>query len=475
MTNDRTQEKEDGFKLVDYWIIFVNNWYWFLLSVLIALGLAVLKILRTTPIYNSTTQLLIQDDKDGGSSMGGSIQDFSDLGLIKSNSNVNNEILTISAPIMMQQTVKRLQLDLQMSVKEKLHQKPLYNDAPVSLKLSAPLGTDNSFAFTLTPTGRGEATLSEFKRMGKVEETIETTIKARFGQTVKTPVGEVTINATPSWDDAFIGTPIYVNKYPVTAIGNMYAGRLAIGLADKEATVLNISIADEVPERGRDVLLTLIDVYNETWMKTKNRIAESTCEFINERLATITKELDDVDEQISDYKSNNLMPDVQAALAKDMQQSGKNFDNLLQLNNQLSMATFLRERLTDPNKANDLLPGNMGFNGSSLDQQITEYNRLMLDRSTYIETSDVNSPAVVDLDRRLAAQKTAIIRSVDNLIAQLHKQVANVEKSDAAINSQIASNPKQAKVLNSVQRQQKVKESLYIFLLQKRLKLHHLT
>ncbi len=468
MTNDRTQEKEDGFKLVDYWIIFVNNWYWFLLSVLIALGLAVLKILRTTPIYNSTTQLLIQDDKDGGSSMGGSIQDFSDLGLIKSNSNVNNEILTISAPIMMQQTVKRLQLDLQMSVKEKLHQKPLYNDAPVSLKLSAPLGTDNSFAFTLTPTGRGEATLSEFKRMGKVEETIETTVKARFGQTVKTPVGEVTINATPSWDDAFIGTPIYVNKYPVTAIGNMYAGRLAIGLADKEATVLNISIADEVPERGRDVLLTLIDVYNETWMKTKNRIAESTCEFINERLATITKELDDVDEQISDYKSSNLMPDVQAALAKDMQQSGKNFDNLLQLNNQLSMATFLRERLTAPDKAEELLPGNLGFSGSSLDQQIAEYNRLMLDRSTYIENSDANSPAVVDLDRRLAAQKTAIIRSVDNLIAQLHKQVANVEKSDAAINSQIASNPQQAKVLNSVQRQQKVKESLYIFLLQKR-------
>lgn len=468
MTNDRTQEKEDGFKLVDYWIIFVNNWYWFLLSVLIALGLAVLKILRTTPIYNSTTQLLIQDDKDGGSSMGGSIQDFSDLGLIKSNSNVNNEILTISAPIMMQQTVKRLQLDLQMSVKEKLHQKPLYNDAPVSLKLSAPLGTDISFAFTLTPTSRSEATLSEFKRWGKTEETINKTITVRFGQTVKTPIGDVTIAATPSWDDKFIGTPIYVTKYPVTAIGNMYAGRLSIGLADKEATVLNISIADEVPERGRDVLLTLIDVYNETWMKTKNRIAESTCEFINERLATITKELDDVDEQISDYKSNNLMPDVQAALAKDMQQSGKNFDNLLQLNNQLSMATFLRERLTDPNKANDLLPGNMGFNGSSLDQQITEYNRLMLDRSTYIENSDANSPAVVDLDRRLAAQKTAIIRSVDNLIAQLHKQVANVEKSDAAINSQIASNPKQAKVLNSVQRQQKVKESLYIFLLQKR-------
>ena len=102
------QEKEEGFKLVDYWVIFLNNWYWFALSVVIAMGLAVLKILRTTPIYNSTTQLLIQDDKDGGSNISGSIQDFSDLGLIKNNSNVNNEILTISAPIMMQQTVKRL-------------------------------------------------------------------------------------------------------------------------------------------------------------------------------------------------------------------------------------------------------------------------------------------------------------------------------------------------------------------------------
>lgn len=97
-----------------------------------------------------------------------------------------------------------------------------------------------------------------------------------------------------------------------------------MALSDKEASVLDLSISDESPDRAKDVLLTLIDVYNEKWVKDKNRMAESTSEFIEERLTNLTKELENVDEKISDYKSANLLPDIQASLAKDMQQSGKN-------------------------------------------------------------------------------------------------------------------------------------------------------
>ena len=197
-------------------------------------------------------------------------------------------------------------------------------------------------------------------------------------------------------------------------------------------------------------------------------MAESTSEFIEERLTNLTKELENVDEKISDYKSVNLLPDIQASLAKDMQQSGKNFDELLKLHNQLSMAKFLRERLDDKSKDDQLLPSNVGISAGGVESLVAEYNKLMLDRISYVENSSVNAPVVKDIDRRLSSQKMAIVRSLDNYVAQIQKQIDNVRASDEQINAQIASNPRQAKVLTSVQRQQTVKEALYIFLLQKR-------
>lgn len=465
MAKELETEREEGFNLKDYGMLFLAHWYWFVASVIVAVCIAAYYILSTTPIYTSSTQLLIRDNENGKASS--AVQDFKDLGLISSKTNINNEILTISAPILMQEVAERLHLDLQMQVDEGLHVRPLYNDAPITLNVSAPLGDGYAFSMVLTPLSQTKAELKEFWTSTDEAEN-KTVMTVDFGKTVKTPVGNLKVDRSPSWSDDYIGRPITINKYPVAAVGNLYASRLSVALSDKDATVLNLTITDEVPDRASDVLLTLVDVYNEKWVKDKNRMAESTSEFITERLEALTKELDDVDEQISDYKSTNLLPSVEASLAKDMQQSSKNLESLLELTNQLSMAQYLRERLSDESKTDQLLPSSMGLTSGGLESLISEYNKLMLNRISYVENSNENAPVVRDIDRRLASQKTAIIRSVDNLVEQLRKQIANVEANDATITSQIADNPKQAKILTSVQRQQKVKEALYIFLLQKR-------
>lgn len=462
----KEDEKVQGLSLEDYARIFLSHWYWFVLSAVIAVCLGVFYVLRTTPVYNRTAQLLIHDDKDGKGGVAGAIQDFKTLGLVSSNTNLNNEILTISAPDMMHEVVRRLHLDLQLAMKESLHDKPLYNDAPVRVSFAATPAEDLTFSFVVKAKSDKEVELYNFAMMG--EEPSSKVISASFGQPVKTPVGSLTIEPTPMWNGSAIGQEIYVNKYPLLAIGNLYNGRLNVSLSDKESTVLNLSMADEIPDRADDILLTLIDVYNENWVKNKNRMAESTKLFINERLENLTQELDNVDSRISDFKSTNLMPDVQSALAREMQQSGKNYENLLALTNQLSMADYMREHLMDKSKDNQLLPSNVGISNAGVENLIAEYNRMMLDRMSYVENSNEDAPAVRDIDRRLASQKTAVIRSIDNLIAQIKKQIANVESSDKAINEMIASNPRQVKVLNSVQREQSVKEALYIFLLQKR-------
>ncbi len=459
---EENKEREEGINLEQYGLLFLSHWYYFVGVVIITMAIGVMYILRTTPIYTRTTQLLIKNDEQGSS--GAALQEFKDLGLISTNTNINNEIITLSAPIMMESVARRLNLDTELLFEKGLRKYPLYNDAPVSIKYANTPDRDVFFSFKLHITSPNEAVISNIIIDNKsIEKSYTSQIDGDF---VRTPVGSIRILKTPSWNEQFVGRDILVNKYPLSQIGKMYSSRLSVALTNKDATVLNLTISDAIPDRADDILLTLIDVYNENWVKDKNRIAESTNAFINERLETITKELGEVDKDISDYKSKNLLPDLQATLAKDLSQSGKNYESLLTLSNQLSMTKFIRQHLSD--KENQLLPSNTGIPSSGLEAMIMTYNQLMLERNEYLSNTEEGSHIVQVIDRKLAAQKTAIVRSLDNLIVQIQQQINNIQKSEEEINTQIAQNPLKVRELQSVERQQKVKEALYIFLLQKR-------
>ncbi|MBR6482284.1 MAG: polysaccharide biosynthesis tyrosine autokinase [Bacteroidaceae bacterium] len=455
---------EETINWEEYLHLFLRKWYWFAASVLIALCVAVFHIMRTTPTYTRSTSLLIKDEEN--SKMNAAAQSFQDLGIIGVQKNINNEMLIISAPIMMHEVASRLQLDIELTTPESLHEHPLYNDAPITVKFTNRVPEESFMNFVITLKDNNSVLLSNFNVMG--EKHNSRSITAQLGQEVKTPAGLIKIEATPMFKEWPAGTEITLRKYPLSSVGKMYAGRLSVGLSDKDATIIQLTLTDEVTQRAEDVLLTLIDVYNEQWVKDKNRIAESTFQFISDRLDTISKELGNVDMDISEFKSRNLIPDVQAASARYLSESSKMQDNLLNLNNQLNMAKYIRNYLNDGNRQNQLLPANTGISNSGIEAQIQNYNEMLMRRDDLLANSSMQNSLVKDLTDRLAAQKMAITRSIDNLIVQLSGQIANVQLKENSTTAQIASNPQHERLLKSMSRQQNVKEALYIFLLQKR-------
>lgn len=462
---EKNLEKETAFDLEDLWALFLSHWHWFLGCVLLSLCVAVFYILRTTPMMTRSTQLLIREDDQQG--RGASVlQDFQSMGLLGGNTNIKNEVLSLSAPILMEHTVQRLHLDLQMQTMEGLHMKPFYNDAPLTLSFATPADNETGYSFTIRLKANDELVLSGFA--SEDFEMPEVEVRGKLGQSLKTPVGMIKIEKSPAWDNKLVGKEVQVVKYRLADIAKIYSQRLSVTLSDKDATVLNLTMTDEITERADDVLNTLIEVYNENWVRDKNRMAQSTSQFISDRLEAISKELGDVDQQISDYKSKNLLPDVDAILAKDIQQSGRNYESMLELSNQLAMAQYILDYMNDNSKKDQLLPSNTGIPSTGIENAITEYNRTMLNRNNFLENSSENTSFIQEMDRTLAQQKVSILRSLENLIEQIKGQIANIEKSDRDINSQIARNPGQAEQLMAIGRQQKVKESLYIFLLQKR-------
>lgn len=357
-------QEDDSFKLEEFGYILLAHWHWIILSVAIALGVAVLKILRTTPTYVQSTSLLIKSDdgKGGSSPINGLSQDFQNLGILASNTNINNEILTISAPVMMQEAVKRLHLELQMQVKNGLHTVPLYDNSPISL-LMPQANDDFMCSFKMRLNANQTAELWDFETINGLNEKH---ITIKMGEIARTPVGIIVLQATKYWKRNFTSDEIYVTKYPVKDIGNMYNSRLSVALSNKESTILDISIVDESKQRASDLLYKLIEVYNEQWLKDRNRVAESTFEFITQRLNTLSKELGDVDQKISDYKSQAMLPDMDAASSMYLTQSTKNNDQILTLRNQLSVARYIREYLADRSKYGQYLPTNTGVGSTGI-------------------------------------------------------------------------------------------------------------
>lgn len=460
----QTQIEEESLNIHDFLTLCLANWKWFILSIFVMSALAVLYIMHATPVYTRTASVLIKDDTDG-SSMQGIAAQISDLGLINGSTNVNNELLAFQSPALMGEVISRLGLTKSYTYHQGLKRLPLYGDSlPVKVEFLSLSRSENAYV-KVTPDGKGKVTLSDYRL--KTEDIDGDDQTVEFGDTVVTPIGKMLVIPGPNYSPEFTET-ISVNKMSMTGAIENYTKETAITLADDNASVIDITVKDTDIQRATDIINTLINVYNEKWVEDKNLMAVTTSSFINERLNVIEQELGNVDNDISSFKSEHLLPDLQLASTMYMQQSSENTKQEFELTTQKAIATFLRDYVVETTDAGRLLPANSGLESQGIEKQIQEYNTLQLERDKLVSNSGTSNPLVQDYDRNLKAMRTAINSSLDNLLVSINAQLKTLAKAESTTNSQIASSPSQAKYLLSVERQQKVKESLYLFLLQKR-------
>jgi len=452
-------------KITDIIFITLKRWPWILLSLVVCVGLAMLYIMRTPPTYVRSASLVIKSEAKGGS-VSSEFDAFSSMGLITSQSNIQDEINQMMSPDVMKEAVKRLNLDQTYTVSGQFRDDVVYGTS-LPIKVSFPSLTETGSASAVVDVEKdGTYTLSSVSFNGE-SANIQTKGKVRLGQPTATTGGNVEVTATPYYVS---GTPYTINvtRVPLKSAVGAYQGKLSASLKNDKGNTIIISVTDQSPQRADDIINTVINVYNERWIENRNQIAVSTTNFINDRLGAIEGELGTVDRDISSYQSAHLIPDVQQAASMYMSENQAASQQILDLGSQLQMTRYMRSYLTDEVNKNHVLPANSGINNAVIEAQIAEYNNLIVQRNNYVQNSSEGHPVVGDLDAKLAALRRSIISSVDNQITALDTRMRDIQGSKSRATAQIAASPNQAKDLLSMERQQKVKESLYLFLLQKR-------
>lgn len=443
----------------------LHYWPWVLLSLIVCMGAATFYLLCKPKIYTASGSILVKvDNKTNMAPLGVGGEEFANMGLFRSSTNIQNEITIISSSDLIAEVVSILKLDYNYYLPGTFHKEVAYgSNLPVETEIiNPPLYSSVNFDLHVDP----DSTV-QISNMKIGENDAETVIyTGRLNDTISTSSGAIVVTPTARYK-ADKDVILYVKRVPKGWATADYAYRLTVALKNKESQVIDLTITDYSTKRATDILNTLIGVYNENWITDKNQIAISTSNFINDRLEVIESELGNVDSDISSYKSANLIPDVDAAAAMYMTQSQETQQLIQELSNRLQMTRYVRSYLTN-STSDALLPTNSAVSNESVGGLINEYNTKILERNNLVSKSSDTNPLVVQLDAQLTAERQAIIQSIDNEINNLTTQIKAMKSADTQLTSQIASNPTQAKNLLSVERQQKVKESLYLFLLQKR-------
>lgn len=462
--NNISEKNEPEINLSDIFVICMQNWYWIILSIFICVSVAALYIEMTPPTYTRSATIMIKDDKNGSQDMLSAASAFSDLGISTGSTNVDNELHFFTSKRLMEEVVKRLELDVSYKHSQGLKDLEYYKYTPIAIKL-LDKNPNIVFSFNIKIANSKKLVISNFE--DKYGEKIGKEITTNLNDTVLTPFGKMVFCPTLFFSKKNYEEEITIHKSSLKSTSDHFNTLIQVSLADKKSSVINLSINDQNTARAEDILNTLIDVHNSDYIQDKNKVTISTAKFINERIEVIKADLSGVDSKIEEYKKDNKLTDIVSETTLYMQSVGQLSAENLNIENQLSLALYMKDYVNNISNINDLLPANTGIGSQGIQSQINEYNTAMLKRNQLFTNGNHNNPIVEDLNNSLTSMRSSIKRSIENLIEGLKLQISNMKAKQLDNTNKISSVPTQQKYVISVQRQQKIKEELYLYLLKK--------
>lgn len=460
-------------KPIDYKAIlfeYLMYWPWFVACLILCLIGAWGYLRYQTPVYNVNATVLIKQDDKGKGSANSPLATMQDLGMLSMAGNFDNEMEILRSRTLIKKVVNTLGLNIRYAEPRSFgYALPLYkNDSPIKVWMTPEeaekLAGSLNLQLDCTPDGKVKATVTYIQNEN--ENTTEKTFDRLPGVFV-TPVGTLTLNAKDS-TKIQEGRTIQVQIVSPTSAAKMCQGNLSTEPTSKQTTIVRLNYNDTHVGRGLDFLNTLVALYNADANDDKNEVASRTAEFIDERISIINHELGTTESELAQYKQKagltDLTSDAKLALEGNAEYEQKRAENATQLR----LVEFLKEYIERPENRMEIIPANIGLSDNGLSTLIGQYNEMLTERKRLLRTSSESNPAVVNLDTSLEATRKNIQTSVASVLKGLEITRNDLNREAAQFANRISNAPQQEKELLSISRQQEIKASLYLMLLQKR-------
>lgn len=454
---NNSQEDLDLKEILSYYL---GYWKWFLLSCFLCGSLAYLYLRYATPEYEAYAKIMLVDENQASPSQV-LLKDLELLSGLESEK-IKDEIEVLKSRKLMANVVKSLGINVEIFKKGRIHDSELYPKAPIKLNFieSDSVIYESEFSFFInvkSPT--------EFVYYIDEEDTPK--VKT-FGENIITKIGGIIITPTINNIETLKGEPIQVKIKPLNKVAELYKEKIKITQADEFSKVLNITLKDRVRKKAIDVINELVYQYNKVSVDQKSEEAKKIANFINDRIDLIATDLSSIDQSAERFKTGNKLTDIVSEADMYLSSSSATEEELAKSQTELNLINFMKESVTQDQAQFEPIPSNVGLSDPSITNITEKYNELILERQRLLKSSNEKNPMVVKLDQELDGLKSSLSQSLNNLRNTIRIRVDNLKERTARINSKIYSVPGQERRLRDIQRQQQIKESLYLYLLEKR-------
>ena len=470
LDNEQASAGKSLFNFQTVYMTLILNWKWFVLSLIICLGLASIYLRYTIPIYQTYAKLLIKEENNSRGR--NSLQYTTNLGMVSNSTGIDNEMEILKSSSIAIQAVKDLKLYTTYMSAGKVTNRLMYKTQPISVDID-PIHLDiltHPISLTITREGKkyhveGTYYSTNPDAPGKayaIDKSF-TALPAAIG----TQAGILTFipNSTTPMKD---GEKILVRISPPKAVAIGYAAGLSIAQSSKSTSIAVLTINDQSPERAIDYLKQLAICYNRQANEDKNEVAVRTEEFINGRLEKINTELGSTESQLESYKKANKMVELQMSANQALSNSDQYDQKLAEANTQIALLNSINDYMNQPSNKYETLPANIGISDQSAVSLINKYNEIVLERNRLLRSASENSPTVTPLTSQLDDLSSSIRRAMAQAKRSMDIQRNAVASQYGKYNSMIQQTPEQEKTMKQIGRQLEVKAGLYLMLLQKR-------
>lgn len=462
--NTEEKNSEESFDVTGFLLECLAHWKWFVACVVVLAAVAMFYCFRKTPLYEVTSAVYIQDNKsDNGNVL------LESLGLSPYKNNIDNEIEVFRSKNQITAVVEALGLYKSYAWKSFMRTTPLYGNSPVEFVLDSVdlRAIESPLQIELKPLQGGKFHL-EAKTHTPDGDKVMLCDRAIDGLPYELPFAGGMVQLRYTGDTV----PVLEKTLSMTlsnprSVSKAIALNLTVAFASKDATIFNVIYRTPVVQEGKDFVSTLVDFYNIDAANLKNRGNEKTQEFIDSRLSSISEELAVVEAQVEAYRSRNNLIDISTEAQLYLEQTGHADGQLAELELQKSLVDYVEEFLAVPENEYMPIPV-LGIDNEDFAALISEYNKSLQQRERLLLSSSESNPVVAELTRSVKTQRALLLKGIESIRKGVEIKKRDISKQDRRIEDKIKNVPVYERELSDIIRQQRIKENLYIFLLEKR-------
>lgn len=454
ITNNKLDE---SLNIKEFILTYAKYTKYFLVSILFSLIICFIFLRYISPNYRIKATVLVKEEDNNFASK---LNDISDIGLDLSGNNVKieNEILLLKSRSIITSVIDKLNLNIEYYDLNSTANNELFENIPIKISFLNGIKSINNLNKSL------EIKWVSNSKIKVIDLSAKKTYICSLGKSVKTSLGDIVITPSENFIKDF---NILIKTYKIDDVVDKLTNSINVELIKKESSMLVLTMDSKNILKGKKIINELIKQHSKDAINDQIEVSVNTLKFIKNRIQYITTELSDIEDDASRFKTANKIinfeTDAELFLQKESESQKLLSDNQIQI----ELNEFILNHIKN-NKNNDLLPYNIGISNKSIDELISSINNLIIERNKLLVRSNNENPILINLENQILSLKSNLKESLigNRKSLKITNDLLNFKQKK--LDKKLNSAPKQEKDYREIARQQQIKESLYLFLLQKR-------